>query len=143
MSYFNNFVTYIQPREAWDLLAKENKAILVDVRSELEVQNDGRPDLSTVGKTSYLVPWQNSPGSQIESDFSTELTRLFPDKENTVLLFMCRAGVRSKMAAYKALSIGYKHCLNIKDGFEGGVNENGKYNQISGWKFSKLPWEKV
>ena len=143
MSYLSNFVLNVQPRQAWDLLAKERNAVLIDVRSELEITKDGRPDLSSIGKATYLVPWQNSIGSMIENDFSTELSRLFPKKEETVLLFMCKAGVRSKMAADKALSIGYKHCLNIEDGFEGAVNKNGETSQISGWKFSKLPWEKV
>lgn len=142
MSYLNNFVTDIQPLEAWNLLEKEPNTILIDVRSELEVQHDGRPDLSSVGKIAYLLPWQNSPGAIIENDFTTELVRLVPDKENTVLIFMCRGGVRSKMAASRALNMGYKHCLNVKDGFEGAVDQNGKSNQISGWKFSKLPWER-
>jgi len=143
MSDINRFVPDIIPGEAWGILAKNSNAFLIDVREYSEIKSDGRPNLKSIGKSSNLIPWRSNPDFSASHEFVKALTDNFPDKENSILFFLCKAGFRSHMATEAAMRAGYKHCFNIKNGFEGSINKNGEKNQISGWKFSELPWEKV
>jgi len=55
----------LAPREAWDLLARERAAVLVDVRSRPEWSFVGVPDLASISKRPVLVAWQHwTPGPQ-------------------------------------------------------------------------------
>ena len=143
MSSVNKFAPDISPSVAWDILASNPDAILIDVREEIEIKSDGQPDLRSINKNSNLITWRNSLDFSSNNDFVRELKSKFPDMENSTLVFICKAGRRSQMAANSALEAGYKFCLNVESGFEGSINKNGEKNQISGWKFAQLPWEKV
>jgi rhodanese-related sulfurtransferase len=142
MSSAYHGVKHFQPLEAWNFLTKTPNAILIDVRERYEIEKDGYPDLKATDRSYYLIPWNNLSEDSDDIDFDEAIVQQIPDKENNVLLFICRAGARSQMAAEKAFSMGYKHCINIDSGFEGAVDKNGERNKISGWKFSSLPWEK-
>jgi rhodanese-related sulfurtransferase len=56
------------------------------------------------------------------------------------LLFLCRSGIRSKAAAIAMTALGYKHCYNIAEGFEGDKDDAGHRGTIGGWKVHGLPW---
>ena len=51
----------LTPKEAWEILAKEPDAVLVDCRTDAEWNFVGLPDLSGVGKEVALIPWQVFP----------------------------------------------------------------------------------
>ena len=48
----------LSPKEAWDLLARESGAVLVDCRSQAEWSFVGTPDLGSLGKRPVFVEWQ-------------------------------------------------------------------------------------
>jgi hypothetical protein len=49
----------LSPKEAWDLLAREKGAVLVDCRSQAEWSFVGVPDLGALGKSPVMVEWQS------------------------------------------------------------------------------------
>ena len=56
-------------QEAWDLLAKDPKAQLVDVRTAAEWAFVGLPDLSAVGRQAVCNEWQMFPTMVPNPDF--------------------------------------------------------------------------
>ena len=129
----------ISPKEAWEMLAREPKAQLVDVRTDAEWAYVGLPDLKGLGKEPLLVPWKLFPNQQVNADFPKALSARFPDRD-TPLLFLCRSGVRSRDAAIAMTALGYKRCFNIAQGFEGDRDDRAHRNSKGGWRVDGLPW---
>ena len=44
------------------------------------------------------------------------------------------------MAAEAMAAAGYRHCLNVAEGFEGPMDADRHRGQIAGWKFEGLDW---
>jgi rhodanese-related sulfurtransferase len=94
----------VTPLQAWDLLAQERGAVLVDVRSRPEWSFVGVPDLAKLGKRPVLVAWQHwMPGPQgaamtPNAAFAEEVAGAAPDRGATTI-FICRSGARSRAAA--------------------------------------------
>ena len=120
------------PSEALVLLQEEPSARLVDVRSQAE--------WSWVGRIpgAVEIEWQFYPGMQANPDFLSQLSRKVP--KESVVMFICRSGVRSNQAAIAASESGYSNCYNILDGFEGDKDSNGHRGIQGGWKAAGLPW---
>ena len=93
----------ISPKEAWDILEKDPKAVLVDVRTHAEWAYVGLPDVSTIGKDLHMISWILFPKGEVNTEFTDDLEDQVPDKDATVL-FLCRSGVRSIAAAEAAPS---------------------------------------
>lgn len=131
----------ITAAEAWDVLADDPAAILVDVRTRVEWQLIGQPDLASLGKEPLYLQWVTMDG--INDNFRTELAAELEQRgagPDTPLLFMCQSGGRSKMAAMQCTELGYRRCFNVADGFEGDLDEHSHRNSVNGWKASGLPW---
>jgi rhodanese-related sulfurtransferase len=127
--------------EAWQLLAAEKGAQLIDVRTLPEWSFVGRPDLGNLGKAPILLSWQAYPQMAVDADFVTKLTeKLAAGDKDTPLLFLCRSGARSKAAALAATAAGYTKCYNIAGGFEGDRDAAGHRSSVGGWRFAGLPW---
>ena len=122
----------LTPKESAALLAADTNARLVDVRTA--------PELSYVGRVpgAAAVEWQSWPDMSINANFLEELEKV-ADKESPVL-FLCRSGVRSHHAAAAAAQAGWRAAINVLEGFEGGINEDGKRGFNGGWRFHGLPW---
>ena len=129
----------IPPKEAWERLAREPKAQLVDVRTDAEWAYVGLPDLKALGKEPLLVPWKLFPSQQVNPDFLAAVSAKFPDRE-TPLFFICRSGVRSKDAAIAMTRLGYARCYNVAQGFEGDRDDRAHRNTKGGWRLAGLPW---
>ena len=71
-------------------------------------------------------------------NFLTELSNLV--SKETVLLFLCRSGARSKAAAQLATANGFTQCYDILEGFEGDKDALGHRKNVNGWCFAGLPW---
>lgn len=131
------------PEEAWNLLAEEPKALLVDVRTSAEWTFVGLPDLSAVGKEPMLIPWQELPDMALNPDFGQMIERVSAakgmDRANP-LIFLCRSGARSRAAAIEMTRRGYSSCFNLAGGFEGDLDPMGHRGTRNGWKASGLPW---
>jgi rhodanese-related sulfurtransferase len=128
----------ISPKQAYDVLAKEPDAVLVDVRTRAEWIYVGIPDLRALGKDVVRVEWQRYPDGAPNHGFLDELVEAGVDPDRTVL-FLCRSGVRSAAAAETASQAGYGRAYNVAEGFEGPLDADG-HRGSSGWRAAGLPW---
>lgn len=129
----------VPSKEAWDLLASDASAVLVDVRTDAEWNFVGVPDLSSLNKNPILLQWLTFPDTKTNEQFGEQLEATGVDKE-TPLLFLCRSGQRSAAAARLMTSRGFNRCFNISDGFEGDPDGERHRSTSNGWKISGLPW---
>lgn len=129
----------IPPDQAWLRLSREEKAKLIDVRTQAEWSFVGVPDLSSIGKQVLLVSWQVFP-AMVRNDAFTAQLETHGIHKNDVLLLLCRSGVRSKAAAEYLTALGYQACWNVSDGFEGPHDEAKHRGGKAGWKVAGLPW---
>jgi len=122
----------LTPREAFELLQGNPEAILVDVRTQAELELVGRVPNAT------NIEWATYPGMVKNQDFTNQLT----DKvdKNLTVIFMCRTGGRSHNAAVVAKQLGFDKAYNMLEGFEGEANELKQRTLINGWKHAGLPW---
>jgi len=116
-------------------MAQGPAAFIVDVRSVAEYVWVGHPDIA------HNVPfafWDDLKRSLVPNPvFADDLKARF--KPDDTLLFLCRAGGRSRRAAEAARAAGFLKVFNIQDGFEGGLDEQG-HTTVGGWKNSGLPY---
>src|SRR3989339_1153195 len=105
------------PDEAHELLQSAPGAKLVDVRSRAELDWVGRiPD-------AVEIEWAGYPGMSLNPHFLAALGQQV-DKESLVL-FICRTGVRSNAAAAAATGAGFLDCYNVLEGFQGEKDTTG------------------
>lgn len=127
-------VTYfadLTPTEAWAVLQQETGAVLVDVRTEAEIDFVGYvPD-------SIEIPLKTYPDMMDNPSFTADLAARIGKDQLVVLI--CRSGVRSVTAAETMSALGYTRCVNVLEGIEGEMNELGQ-RRVNGWKMAGLPW---
>jgi rhodanese-related sulfurtransferase len=124
----------LTPKEAWDVLQKNPSAVLVDVRTQMEHAYVGHPIAA------IHIAWKEWPGWEINHNFVEDVKKRVPNY-NAPILLLCRSGQRSLSAAQSLEEAGYKHLINILDGFEGALDANNHRNNLGGWRFCGLPWE--
>jgi len=124
----------LTPQQSWELMQSNAQAVLIDVRTKIEHGFVGHP------LQSVHVPWKEAPDWQVNDDFVNQIQQIVNDKSVPVLL-LCRSGQRSLEAAKLLEAQGFEHLVNILDGFEGALDENKHRGNISGWRYSQLPWE--
>lgn len=129
----------IDARQAWDRLAGDPDAVLVDVRTRAEWSYVGLPDLASVGREVAKIEWQSWPSMDVNENFVAELVALAPEK-NAPVLFVCRSGVRSIAAAVTATAAGWTGAYNVTGGFEGPHDGQRHRGTVDGWKAAGLPW---
>ncbi|MDX2049882.1 MAG: rhodanese-like domain-containing protein [Rickettsiaceae bacterium] len=116
--------------QAYEILSKNDKAVLVDTRTEIEWSSVGTP---VVGNQVLRISSHLAPYMDPNTDFITELNRRIKDLNRDVI-FICRSSARSTIAATNAEKFGYKNCYVVIDGFEGAKSGPG-------WLNSNLPFE--
>lgn len=129
----------VTPQQAWDILNQNPSAILVDVRTPAEWMFVGEPDISTINNNHLRLSWRLFPSFMVNPEFISSFLSENIAKDAPVL-FLCRSGGRSLDAALAISAVGYTHCYNIEDGFEGEPNAQGHRGITSGWKQTGLPW---
>ncbi len=122
----------VTPQEAHALLSLVPGSKIVDVRTRAEWDWVGRVP------NAVEIEWNQYPGGVRNPDFLAELRRQV-DPESLVM-FLCRSGVRSDGAARLATESGYPDCYNILEGFEGDKDANGHRGKVGGWRYAGLPW---
>lgn len=128
----------LAPSQAWELLASDPDATLVDVRTSAEWQWVGTADLSELGKRAVGIEWMTSAGAP-NARFVEQLAEAGLSPEAPVL-FLCRSGGRSAAAAAVAATAGYTTAYNVAEGFEGGPDAQGHRGTVNGWKVAGLAW---
>ncbi|HJC60992.1 MAG TPA: rhodanese-like domain-containing protein [Candidatus Dietzia intestinigallinarum] len=131
----------LPPRQAWDLLASDPEAVLVDVRTSAEWQWVGGADLSELGKPVLGIEWKTSAGEP-NHRFVEQLGEAGLTPE-TPVLFLCRSGGRSAAAASAATAAGFGPAYNVAEGFEGDPDAHGHRGTVNGWKVAGLAWRQT
>jgi rhodanese-related sulfurtransferase len=133
----------VSAKEAWDDLATSGDATLIDVRTAAEWAYVGVPVLSSIGKSTVLVEWDEFPSGELIADFPGRLKAAL-DKlgvgQDAPLYFICRSGNRSRHAAVAATAAGFTRSYNVANGFEGRLDQNRHRGTTESWKGAGLPW---
>lgn len=125
------FAGGITPMHAWQL-ASSGEAVIVDVRS-----NEERKFVGQVPDTLH-VAWATGTSLTRNPRFVKELEAKV--KKDQVVLFLCRSGKRSALAAEAAAKAGFAHAFNVLEGFEGELNTEQQRGNLGGWRHASLPW---
>lgn len=136
-------VRSMNPEEAWRFLQENPRAILVDVRSNMEFLFVGHP----VG--SIHVPWIDEPDWQVNPHFVTQVRQLMLggvcDADGSVdcapVVLICRSGKRSLEAGKLLIKNGFNDVYNVAEGFEGDLDKDHHRSTTGGWRYRGLPWE--
>ena len=129
----------LTPQQAWDLLAADPDATLVDVRTDGEWRTVGVPDTASIDKRPVLAEWVQA-GGRPNTRFLEELRSV--GVTGGPVVFLGRSGQRSIAAARLATSAGIAPSYNVLEGFEGAPGVDGVRDQ-QGWKVAGLPWTEV
>ena len=122
----------LTPREAAEVLELAPGAHIVDVRTRAEWDWVGRiPE-------AIEIEWFSYPGSQPNAYFLQQLKK--SASPESLLMFICRSGVRSSAAAKRATDAGFPDWYNVLEGFEGDKDADGRRSSINGWRKNGLPW---
>ena len=122
-------IKQIKSSEIKKLLTDNKNVELLDVRTQEEWDDVGKPDGENIGLKTHFVTIIRSPDPSANKEFIEEVKKVIDT--NKELLVMCKAGGRSMMAS-EILSQENINCINVSDGFEG----NG---ENPGWKNEGLP----
>ena len=120
------------PEEAHALMQSLPGAKLVDVRTRAELEWVGRVP------GGINIEWNTWPPSVRNPNFIAEVEAQID--RNSVVMFLCRSGVRSHNAAIAVTEAGYENAYNILQGFEGDKDASGQRNRMGGWRYAGLPW---
>ena len=128
-------VEQINPQKAFELLKNQKNSVLIDVRTNEELNFVGVVDASSFENRMIFLPWQTMPQMQQNQNFVSDLLAKV-NKDNEVL-FLCRTGGRSNQSANLASSLGFSKCYNILNGFEGDLDSKNHRGLVNGWKASR------
>jgi rhodanese-related sulfurtransferase len=133
----------VSVQEAWTRLEGDPHSVLIDVRTQAEWAFVGLPDLSSLGKQPVRIEWSSFPDNRVFQDFAERLSKALDGagmQKDTELLFICRSGGRSMMAAQAMAAVGYTRCRNVMHRFEGNLDPTRHRGTVDGWKANRLPW---
>ena len=119
-------IKQITCKEIKDYLKNNPKVVLLDVRTQEELDNIGKPDGNKIGLKTYFLEIQRDAFF----DFVKEFKNLNINQDNEVLV-ICASGERSQITAELLSKENYKS-INISDGFMGS-------QEGIGWKKNGLP----
>ena len=123
-------IKQIPSNKIQDFVKENPKSVLLDVRTNEEWDEIGKPDGDKIGIKTYFLSSQFK-GRIINENFTKEFENLNIDK-NCEVLVMCGSGNRSQRAAELLTEKGFK-CSNVSDGFRGDGEKK------VGWKNNQLP----
>lgn len=119
-------IKQITCKELKDHVKNNPKSVLLDVRTQEELDNIGKPDGDKIGLKTYFLEIQRNAFF----DFVKEFKNLNINQDNEVLV-ICASGERSQITAELLSKENYKS-INISDGFMGS-------QEGIGWKNNGLP----
>lgn len=135
-------VKALTPQEAAAMLEENPRAVLIDVRSNMEYLFVGHP----VG--AVHVPWIDEPEWVVNPHFVTDVRKLMLGGATchegigcAPIILICRSGKRSLEAGARLLDAGFQEVYHVDEGFEGDLDEQHHRGTLGGWRFRSLPWE--
>ena len=123
-------IKQLASKEIKGYIKTKPNCILLDVRTNEEWNQIGKPDGKKIGLKTYLLPIEFGEARIFNENFIMEFKNLNVNQGQEILI-ICRSGIRSQLAAELLTKENYT-CLNISDGFEGN-------NKNVGWKKCELP----
>ena len=105
-----------------DYLTKNPASVLLDVRTQEEWDNIGKPDGDKIGLKTYFLEIRRDAFFDFIQEFKN--LNISQDKE---VLVICASGERSQITAELLSRENYKS-INISDGFEGSTEGEGWIN---------------
>ena len=125
--------------KTWGRPRREPTAVLIDVRTAPDCNYVGLQDLPFPDKQVVCSEGQFYPGMEQNQGFAAEVDQAGVAKDTPIFL-ICRSGARSKHAAVLLTGLGYQHCYNVADGFEGDKEAHGHRGNMGSWKHGRLSW---
>jgi rhodanese-related sulfurtransferase len=135
----------ITPKETWQLLQDNPKAVMIDIRSEMEYLFVGHP------KGAVHIAWIDEPDWKVNPRFAVEIRKVLlggivyhPEDshiDSVPVLLICRSGRRSLEAGHHLIKEGFTNVYNVVEGFEGALDGEHHRSTVGGWRFHGLPWE--
>lgn len=129
-------------KDAYRLLQKNPRAVLVDIRSTMEYLFVGHP------AGSIHVAWIDEPDWTVNPHFVTDVRKLMlggatshDDIGGAPVVLICRSGKRSIDASKSLLEAGFSDVYFVDEGFEGELDEHRHRGTVGGWRYHGLPWE--
>ena len=119
-------IKQITCKEIKDYLKNNPKSVLLDVRTQEELDHIGKPDGDKIGLKTYFLEIRRDAFF----DFVQEFKNLNINRDKEILV-ICASGERSQITAELLSRENYKS-INISDGFMGSQEGDG-------WKNSGLP----
>ena len=119
-------IKQITCKEIKDYWKNNPKGVLLDVRTQEELDHIGKPDGDKIGLKTYFLEIRRDAFF----DFMQEFNNLNINKDKEILV-ICKSGERSQISAELLSKENYKS-INISDGFMGS-------QEGVGWKKSGLP----
>ena len=120
-------------KEIKDYIKNNSKSVLLDVRTQEEWDDVGKPDGEKIGLKTYFLSIQFGNERIFNENFIQEFKNLKINQDKNILI-VCRSGARSQFAAELLTKENYT-CVNISDGFEGNQDNIG-------WNNCDLPCQK-
>ena len=115
-------VKQLVSKDIKDYLATASNKVLLDVRTQGELDSVGKPDGDKIGLKTYFL--------EIKRDSFFNFTKEFKDfniSQDNEILVICKSGERSQISA-ELLSKENYDTVNISDGFEGSTEGVGWIN---------------
>ena len=119
----------LQSKDIQEFINQNPKSVLIDVRTEYEWDNVGKPHGNKINLETFFLSIKNTSG-EINENFLSDFEN-FNISKDTEVLVICKSGARSSLVSNLLSKEEYK-CTNITDGFEGNSTSNG-------WKKIGLP----
>jgi len=119
-------IKQILSKEIKDYVKNNPKCVLLDVRTQEELDNIGKPDGDKIGLKTYFLEIRRAAYFDFVKEFKN-----FNINQNKEFLVICASGERSQISA-ELLSKEYYKSINISDGFMGS-------QEGVGWKKNGLP----
>lgn len=137
----NEKLQNLSPPAAYELLQEDPRALLIDIRSNMEFLFVGHPT------GSVHIPWMDGPDWVKNPDFLPDVRQLLlggsgEDSESPVpVILICRSGQRTVDAGNALIEAGIENVFHVDEGFEGNLDESHHRGTIGGWRFHGLPWK--
>ena len=115
-------VKQLVSKDIKDYLATASNKVLLDVRTQGELDSVGKPDGDKIGLKTYFL--------EIKRDSFFDFTKEFKNfniSQDSEILVICKSGERSQISAELLSRENYK-ATNISDGFEGSAEGAGWIN---------------
>ena len=110
-------IKQLASKEIKEYLKIKPNYVLLDVRTQKEWDQIGKPDGETIGLKTYLLPFQFGERRIFNENFVQEFKNL-PISQDYEILSICKSGERSQFVAELLTKENY-NCVNISDGFDG------------------------